>query len=85
MPYLLTEFKLTVKVNCWFERKHSKFPNVFFVALVVVAKNHTKRLYIKEAMENFVFPDEIKTKLMKMNKLMNIFYAKEPNILAERA
>ena len=24
-------------------------------------------------MENFVFPDEIKTKLIKMNKLMNIF------------
>ena len=31
--------------------------------------------YIKqEAMENFVFPDEIKTKLMKMRKLKNIFY-----------
>ena len=28
---------------------------------------------IQEAMENFVFPDEIKTKLMKMSKLMNIF------------
>ena len=25
-------------------------------------------------MENFVFPDEIKTKLMKMSKLINIFY-----------
>ena len=25
-------------------------------------------------MENFVFPDEIKTKLMKMSKLTNIFY-----------
>ena len=25
-----------------------------------------------EAMENYVFPDEIKTKLMKMRKLMNI-------------
>ena len=36
-------------------------------------------------MENFVFPDEIKTKLMKMNKLMNTFYAKEPSILRERA
>ena len=24
-------------------------------------------------MENFVFPDEIKRKLMKMSKLMNIF------------
>ena len=24
-------------------------------------------------MENFVFPDEIKTKLMKMSKLINIF------------
>ena len=36
-------------------------------------------------MENFVFPNEIKTKLMKMNKLINIFYAKEPNILRERA
>ena len=24
-------------------------------------------------MENFVFPDEIKAKLMKMSKLMNIF------------
>ena len=39
----------------------------------------------QEAMENFVFPNEIKTKLMKMNKLINIFYAKEPNILRERA
>ena len=29
---------------------------------------------IQEAMENFVFPDEIKAKLMKMSKLMNIFY-----------
>ena len=29
---------------------------------------------IQEAMENFVFPDEIETKLMKMRKLMNIFY-----------
>ena len=28
----------------------------------------------QEAMENFVFPDEIKTKLMKMSKLKNIFY-----------
>ena len=28
----------------------------------------------QEAMENFVFPDEIKTKLMKMTKLY-IFYA----------
>ena len=28
----------------------------------------------QEAMENFVFPDEIETKLMKMRKLMNIFY-----------
>ena len=25
-------------------------------------------------MENFVFPDEIETKLMKMSKLKNIFY-----------
>ena len=32
-------------------------------------------IYVKqEAMENFVFPDEIKAKLMKMSKLMNIFY-----------
>ena len=30
---------------------------------------------LQEAMENFVFPDEIQTKLMKMSKLMNIFYA----------
>ena len=29
---------------------------------------------LQEAMENFVFPDEIKAKLMKMSKLMNIFY-----------
>ena len=29
---------------------------------------------IQEAMENLVFPDEIKTKLMKMSKLKNIFY-----------
>ena len=27
----------------------------------------------QEAMENFVFPDKIKTKLMKMSQLMNIF------------
>ena len=40
---------------------------------------------LQEAMENFVFPNEIKTKLMKMNKLINIIYAKEPNILRERA
>ena len=40
---------------------------------------------IQEAMENFVFPDEIKTNLMKINKLMNIFYEKEPSILRERA
>ena len=39
----------------------------------------------QEAMDYFVFPDEIKTKLMKMNKLMNFFYAKEPSILRERA
>ena len=26
-------------------------------------------------MENFVFPDEITTKLMKMSTLMNIFHA----------
>ena len=29
---------------------------------------------VLEAMENFVFPDEIKTKSMKMSKLKNIFY-----------
>ena len=28
---------------------------------------------IQDALENFVFPDEIKTKLMKMNKLINFF------------
>ena len=28
---------------------------------------------LQEAMENFVFPDEIKTKLMKMYELINIF------------
>ena len=27
----------------------------------------------QEAMENFVFPDEIKTKLIKISKLKNIF------------
>ena len=32
-------------------------------------------IFLQEAMENFVFPDEIKTKVMKMNKLMNIFHA----------
>ena len=35
---------------------------------------------LQEAMESFVFPDEIKTKLMKMNKLMNIF-SRPPKIL----
>ena len=30
--------------------------------------------YMQEAMENFVFPDEIKTKLMKMSKFKNISY-----------
>ena len=30
---------------------------------------------LQEAMENFVFPDEITTKLMKMSTLMNIFHA----------
>ena len=28
-------------------------------------------------MENFVFPDEILTKLMKMTKLMNIFMSRK--------
>ena len=38
-------------------------------------KKHFFAIYTKqEAMENFVFPDEIKTKLMKMSKLRNIFY-----------
>ena len=32
-------------------------------------KNYSQQ----EAMENFVFPDAIKTKLMKMSKLINIF------------
>ena len=32
------------------------------------------RVCKQEAMENFVFPNEIKTKLMKMSKLINIFY-----------
>ena len=37
--------------------------------------NFRQQLYLlQEVMENFVFPDEIKTKLMKMGKLMNIFY-----------
>ena len=31
-------------------------------------------------MENFVFPDEIKTKLMKMSKLRNIFTSRENEI-----
>ena len=31
-------------------------------------------IVIQEAMENFVFPYEIKTKLMRLRKLMNIFY-----------
>ena len=30
--------------------------------------------YVQEAMENFVFPYEIKTQLMKMSKFKNIFY-----------
>ena len=28
----------------------------------------------QEAMENFVFPDEIKSELIRMIKLVNIFY-----------
>ena len=32
-----------------------------------------KRISGVEAMENFVFPDLMKTKLMKMNELMSIF------------
>ena len=39
--------------------------------LPVLANNYP----IQEAMENFVFSDEIKTKLMKMSKLINILYA----------
>ena len=39
----------------------------------------------QEAMENFVFPDEIKTKLMKMNTFINFCYTKELSILRERA
>ena len=38
------------------------------------SSNKFKDYYEQEAMENFVFPDEIETKLMKMRKLMNIFY-----------
>ena len=34
----------------------------------------SKSMEKQEAMENFVFPDEIKTKLMQMSKLKNIFY-----------
>ena len=30
-------------------------------------------MMLHEAMENFVFPDDIKTKLMSMSKLKNIF------------
>ena len=30
-------------------------------------------MLLQEAMENFVFPDENKTKLIKMKELMNIF------------
>ena len=42
------------------------------IQLVHIRKEYLE--YIKqEAMENFVFPDEIKRKLMKMSKLMNIF------------
>ena len=29
---------------------------------------------LQEAIENFVFPEEIETKLTKMSKFMNIFY-----------
>ena len=32
------------------------------------------KLNTQEALENFVFPDEIKRKLMRMSKLVNIFY-----------
>ena len=42
-------------------------------------------IYFTRGHENFVFPDETKTKLIKINKLMNIFYTKEPSILRERA
>ena len=42
--------------------------------LIKKARLILKEYEIQEAMENFVFPDEIETKLMKMRKLMNIFY-----------
>ena len=35
---------------------------------------NSKLCNLQEAMENFVFPNEIKTKLMKMSILKNIFY-----------
>ena len=37
--------------------------------------------YAQEAMENFVFPDEIKTKLMKMSKLKIFFMS--PKIMGK--
>ena len=54
-----------------------KFSTIWILAtlLCVSCKSLNCALYGKqEAMENFVFPDEIKAKLMKMSKLMNIFY-----------
>ena len=35
---------------------------------------HLRHYILQEAMENFVFPEEIKTKLMNMSKLKSIFY-----------
>ena len=52
---------------------------IHFCDIVNKAKVSPQALFLlhpyeeQEAMENFVFPDEIKTKLMKMSKLINIF------------
>ena len=52
---------------CW---SRSQYPTIHAREARFNGELHLYNL----AMENFVFSDEIKTKLMKMSKLMDIFY-----------
>ena len=47
--------------------------NVYYKLTCVVSDEMDRDYSTQEAMENFVFPDEVKTKLMRMSKLVTFF------------
>ena len=69
-PDVSNFLKIPSKTTFYNVQPRNSFLKIPYLLIVSFEREYK----LQEAMENFVFPDEIKTKLMKMSKLRNIFY-----------